>query len=100
MNTTTTRAQIVARNTRIAESRFGRYARRYTVSMRDRTDSTVFYDGTNTSDLLRAVDYVESVRAGGRYGAVMLYDRVEGRHVTQGDVRRARIEYGMAEVAA
>lgn len=96
----TIRDQIVARNTRIAEARFGRYARRYTVSMRDRTDSTMFYDGTSTSDLLRAVDYVESVRAGGRYGAVMLYDRVEGRHVTVGDVRRARIEYGVTEAVS
>lgn len=89
---TALRARIAADNTRAAEDRFGRYSRRYEVGMVDRSDATVFYDGLTTSDLLAAMAYVESVRRSRSYGAVTLYDRVEGRAVTRGDVWRLRAQ--------
>lgn len=93
------RDALAAANKRAAESVYGRYATRYVTSMLDRNDSTVAYQGTVTNDLLDAAAYVASVRKRNVYGAVMLYDRVEGRHVTRGDIRKVMEACGIADTS-
>ena len=86
------RNNILLANQRAAEASFGRYAQRYVTSLEDATAPATYYQGAGSNDLLRSVEYVTAVREGGAYKSVNLYDRVEGRHVTLGDIRKLRAQ--------
>ena len=103
MNNTTPRTALAASNKRAAEARFGRYATRYAVGMWSKPAAGCCsepVDGLPFNDLFDAARYVEAVRASGDYASVCLYDRVEGRAVTQGDVRRATEACDLVAVAS
>lgn len=92
------RAAIETENRRQAERNFGKYAQRYVTSLESipaKGCCVEYFSGAGSNDLIYAAEYVAAVRAGGQYRSVSLFDRVTGKHVTAGDVRRVREACGL-----